>query len=115
MSRNFRLFTGRHRVAWLLSLALLLPLAHVAALAHGYVHLGATASGQSDSDRKAPPHACAICLTAAALTGGALPAAAPALLVVQGPEAPPRHIDTSLGPRQPRLAYRSRAPPISGL
>jgi len=115
MSRNFRLLTGRHRVAWLLSLALLLPLAHVAALAHGYVHVGATTGGQSDSDRKAPPHACAICLTAAALTGGALPAAAPTPWVVEGTDAPPRHIDSTLGPRQPRLGYRSRAPPISGL
>jgi hypothetical protein len=115
MSRGFNLLATRHSVAWLLSLVLLVPLAHVAALAHSYSHFDATASGQSDSDGKAPGHACEICLAAAALTGGALLAATAAPLVVQGPDLAPRHTDTGLGKRQPRLGYRSRAPPIDGL
>src|SRR5262247_632130 len=97
------------RWAWLLALALLLPLAQSLAWAHQLTHHGAQrtdagAVGQLDAP-------CAICLSAAPLHGGALPTSAP--IVVEpalAHAAPPatvrawqRHADW--------LAYLSRAPP----
>lgn len=100
-----------HGLAWLVWLALLLPLAHSAAIWHGYAHSARGAAGYED-DQGAPAAAhCDLCLTAAGVTGGALPAAARDLSLLAA-----RH---ELPPAQPRsswlaplaLAYLSRAPP----
>jgi hypothetical protein len=114
MIRRFNLLAVRHSVVWLLAIALLVPLAHIAALAHGFSHIHADANSLREGDRKAPSQACEICLIDAAVTGGALPATVAAPLVIHGPDAAPRHTDTSLQQRQPRLGYLSRAPPVSG-
>ena len=100
-----------HGLAWLVWLALLLPLAHSAAVWHGYAHWVPGAAGYED-DQSAPAAAhCHLCLTAAGVTGGALPAAALGVSLSAARHAAP--------PAQPRstwlaplaLAYLSRAPP----
>lgn len=96
-------------MAWVLALALLLPFAQSLAWAHQVSHhatqrADAGAAGQFDTS-------CPICLGAAPLHGGALPAAQPIVvappLAHVTPAAPARawqrHAET--------LAYRSRAPP----
>lgn len=101
----------QRRLALLLWLALLLPLAQAAATWHGYSHFGPQASSHDDGKQLAHDAHCDLCLTAAGLAGGAL-------------------VDTAASPREPELhdtlpgvvvahtyaarltpAYRSRAPP----
>ena len=63
---------SRRRFAWLLWLALLMPLAQAAAAWHVVAHEGARAG--SDDGKHGPAHAqCELCLAAAALGSGAPP------------------------------------------
>lgn len=101
----------QRRLAWLLWLALLLPLAQSAALAHGLTHLPARAGTQALHEGAALEAPCDLCLMAAALGAGAVPAATARL-------TPPPAADALLLPLArdvwsspaPQL-YRSRAPP----
>jgi hypothetical protein len=101
----------RLRLAWLLCLALLLPLAQSMAGWHllSHVHTSAT----HDDDATTAGEACDLCLLAAgvasggvATTGRALAAPAPAA-DWQGAILAASWIAA------PALAYRSRAPPLS--
>lgn len=104
-----------HRLAWLLWLALLLPLAQSAAAWHAVSHTAVgPVSGLADDNKPAlhPVH-CELCLTAAALSGGALPTAPHGLV---HPAA--RHAVPPARPGSPWLppltpAYHSRAPPFA--
>lgn len=99
------------RLAWLLWLALLLPLAQAASVAHGAVH-AATPGGVGDGKQAPQDAGCGLCLVAAAV-GGGVPAGAPPSL----PRATVRHAPPSGSPGvRPGMAagpvYRSRAPPL---
>jgi hypothetical protein len=94
-------------------LALLLLLAHSAAILHGYSHLAPEAASYED-DQGAPLAAhCGLCLTAASVSGGALPADSPGLSLSAARHAvPPAQVRSSwLAPLA--LAYLSRAPPLA--
>ena len=108
----------RH-LAWLLWLALLLPIAQVGAswhaLSHATVELSNAGSPTSSDDDRRASHAthCDLCLTAAAVTGGAPLADAPpiALLVARFERVTAAAAPSWFAPA-PR-AYRSRAPPFA--
>ena len=103
----------RHRFTCLLWLALLLPLAQTVAAMHLLSHWQRQASAQVEDPKFLHDDACAVCLGATAVVGGApLAAAGPAVHAMvpdrmAAPEAPP--------PRFVLLtrAYLSRAPPIA--
>jgi len=99
------------RLAWVLWLALLLPLAQAAANWHAQSHWDTERSG-STKDLLASAH-CGVCLSAAAVTGGGAASTPPAIA-----HAPERQISapSAAVPRwsAPLLrAYESRAPPFS--
>jgi hypothetical protein len=99
------------RLAWVLVIALLLPFAQALAWSHALSHHGSlradsAATGSYDA-------ACATCLAAAPLHGGALPTA-PA--IVAAPPLQHAHPTPARALPQRRdvaLAYHSRAPPAA--
>jgi hypothetical protein len=95
--------------AWLLALALVLPLAQLAGAMHAYVHLQDPAATRSD--KHAPASTCDLCVLAAAIGGtapGSTPASAPlALLAHAAPADPASAPPFAAAPAH----YRSRAPP----
>jgi hypothetical protein len=99
--------------AWLLWLALLLPLAQLAAAWHTQSHWSHQQSSAGGGKHAPAGDRCEVCLTAAAVTGGG--AASTALLVAQAPIASPspptREESAWSAPASP--AYESRAPPLS--
>jgi hypothetical protein len=101
------------RLAWVLWLAMLLPLAQAAANWHLQSHWDTERSSSSrGKDALAGAH-CSACLSAAAVTGGG--AASTPLVIAH---APPAHSAPSLpqrprGSAAPHRAYQSRAPPFS--
>ncbi|HEX5685915.1 MAG TPA: hypothetical protein VFY73_17965 [Ideonella sp.] len=104
---------SRRHLAWLLWLALLLPLAQTAANWHALSHAAASAiGGETDSDSKAL-HAtsCALCLSAAVVGSGALPSAPASLLLPTGSHAAPQAADHGASRAADWPAYQSRAPP----
>ncbi|HEU5296894.1 MAG TPA: hypothetical protein VFU71_19080, partial [Burkholderiaceae bacterium] len=97
------------RLAWLLALALLLPFAQSLAWAHQLTHHSAQradagALGQLDTS-------CAICLGAAPLHGGALPAAQPIVVAPSLAHAAPTALADAWQRHAETHAYLSRAPP----
>jgi hypothetical protein len=101
------------RFAWLLWLGLLLPVAQVAAACHALSHTSDIVSGQADG--KQAPHAshCDLCLSAAAIAGGALPGAIPAFVHPSLRHSIPQERVADVWPALPLRAYRSRAPPLA--
>ncbi len=104
-----------HRLTWLLWLALLLPLAQAASAWHAVSHttVGSVSGSAEDNKPALHPVHCDLCLTAAALGGGALPTAPHGLV---HPAA--RHAVPPARPGSPWLppltpAYHSRAPPFA--
>lgn len=89
------------RLLWSLLLALILPLAQVAAAAHEVTHV------------KAAPVSiqCDHCTLAAAVSGGAAPSVPLALPAADSPDATPQA--PAIVPRagEPFTAFASRAPP----
>ena len=106
-------FASHRRFTWLLWLALLLPLAQAAANWHALSHV--SLDGVADSDGKQALHQthCDLCLTAAAVSGGAL---------IGGPQVLPHRVATHEAPQHasgsvwialPARPYESRAPPFA--
>jgi hypothetical protein len=99
------------RLAWVLWLAMLLPLAQLAANWHVQSHWDTERSGASrNKDALAGAH-CGVCVSAAAVTGGG--AASTPLVIAHAPARQPA-AQLPDGPRwsAPLLrAYESRAPP----
>ncbi len=89
------------RLLWSLLLALILPLAQVAAAAHEVSHL------------KAPPTSiqCDHCALAAAVSGGAAPSAPPAFMASDAPDTTPPALVAAVRAGEPFTAFSSRAPP----
>src|SRR4051794_39543302 len=97
------------RLIWSLLLALLLPLAQVAAAAHELSHVQAASEAGSKS---APVVAhCDFCAVAAAISGGAAPSAAPVLALSDTPSAVPVRPAPAAHIPQAFDAFSPRAPP----
>lgn len=104
----------RRRSVWLLWLALVLPIAQVAASWHSLSHLESETSSNADSQGALPLGHCGLCLTAAAIGGGAPPTDLPAMppLPVASDEVPQAaFVGVRLAFYEP--AYLSRAPPLA--
>jgi hypothetical protein len=92
-------------------LALLLPLAQLAAVAHDLSHVRAAIDAGSKST---PANAhCDLCVVAAAIAGGGAPASTPTLLLADiGTDSPAAQLASAPG-AAPTFAFLSRAPPAS--
>ena len=110
---RLRTRTPRHLSWLLLCLALLLPVAQVAAASHGYAHTGEDVAAAHLQKKAASALHCDLCVTAAALHGGALPSAPMALPAPHAPHAAPLAAACDTPEAAPALAYRSRAPPLA--
>ena len=101
------------RLAWLLWLALLLPVAQAAATLHAFSHIGAH-TGEPSKDKQAPQATdCGLCVTAATV-GTGVPAngmPSPPLPLARHEQAGPAL--RAPGPTVSVRAYRSRAPPLA--
>ena len=106
-----RLASSR-RLSWVLWLALLLPLAQVSATWHAMSHLRLEAA---DGDGKQVLHQshCDLCLTAAAVHGGALAAHPPSVALPTAQHAAPRSTARSVWVALTARPYQSRAPPVA--
>jgi len=101
---------SRTGLAWLVWLALLLPVAQYASTLHGLSH----AVQPRGEDKQSPHYAhCDLCSTAAEIAAGALPSLAPALLLPQAQHAAPRFAAHGAHAGRVAPAYRSRAPPLA--
>jgi len=98
------------RWAWVLLLALLMPLAQSVAARHTITHHG-TPSQQRDAAPSALDATCVQCLLAAPVGAGALPGAPPAFALLGTAHAAPASPLLVEPASALALAYRSRAPP----
>ena len=89
-----------------LLLALVLPLAQVAAAAHEVSHVRALA----DKSTPAAVH-CDICVVAAAVTGGGAASQAPVVLHAPAPQATPSWAVLAPVASEPAAHFQSRGPP----
>lgn len=101
------------RLAWLLGILLLMPLAQTAAVWHLASHIQSQASERSDDSSKPLADYCDLCQIASATTGGLLPTYQAALFSTALPsEAPRFHFHAA--PTKPQWPpYTSRAPPFA--
>ena len=101
------------RIAWVLWLALLLPLAQAAANWHAQSHWDTERSSSSDGKNALAGAHCGVCLSAAAVTGGGA-ASTPLAIAHAAPRQPAARwyaapvVAATISP-----AYQSRAPPFS--
>jgi hypothetical protein len=102
------------RFAWLLALALWLPVAQWAAATHALLHLHDSVTANAADDPAVDlPGACDLCVVAAALGSGApAPQAAPAFGAAPPAVRPAWHV-AALPELAPALPYLTRAPPLS--
>lgn len=108
MQRDLFLY---RRLAWLLALVLLLPLAQTVASWHLLSHVHAEQSERSDGNHAIHVESCDLCLTAVALTGGALPVQSFGLAPVVEPVEAPRSPFSPVWFGRLQRLYESRAPP----
>ena len=101
------------RLALLLALVLLLPLAQAAANWHLLSHVQAEQSEQSDRNHAIHIDHCDLCLTTVALTGGALTVQSFALAPVVEPAEAPRPQSSPVWFVRLQRVYESRAPPFA--
>lgn len=106
------------RFAWLLWLALLLPIAQVAAAGHALTHLGNPTGSSSSSDLEgkkalAQPDGCGLCIVAAAMGAGALPGTPPTWPHMAAAHEQAQCPLPTFAPGPLARAYLSRAPPSS--
>jgi hypothetical protein len=104
---------GRRHVAWLLWLALLLPLAQASAAWHALSHTRAELAGDAQDGKALHASHCDLCLTAAAVTGGALPVHAPAVPIDATSQAAPIAAPGGVASTAPAHDYLTRAPPLA--
>lgn len=104
-------FLSRTGLAWLVWLALLLPVAQAAAACHVYSHTVGTTPARDDGSAAVHGSHCDLCLVAAAAGGPALLGEPPAF--VAQPAGTDLQVPAEVTPLpKPRtFAYRSRAPP----
>lgn len=110
--------TQRHRaslssLAWLLALALLLPLAQTVAAWHGLTHLDRAAqSAHSGAAHTTTALDCDLCMACAAVGSGALPCA-PLLVAPSFGEHRASFAAGVVLAAAPSFHYLSRAPPVA--
>lgn len=106
---------SKGRLAWLLGLVLLMPLAQTAANWHLITHTYAQAAHRSDDGSTGIEDYCDLCQIAAATSTGLLPTQYAATPTVAAPIAVPRlaAVSALLAPAWP--SYASRAPPAFAL
>ena len=98
------------RFAWVLWLALILPLAQFAANWHAQSHWDVERTGQLE-DKSLGVDPCDLCLTAAALAAGGAATEAPLLALAPHVQAAPQTNAGGIWVAPAALAYESRAPP----
>lgn len=97
------------RLLWSLLLALLLPLAQVAAAAHELSHVR---PGTEAGSKSAPVAAhCDLCVVAATISGGGAPSTTPTLALAHVEAAAPLSHEPAQRLAEPFSAFASRAPP----
>ena len=106
-------YLPRATLGWLLWLAVLVPVAQLTAVWHGYSHV-AQQSRSGGEDRQAP-HAfhCDLCLAAADLSGNGPPSGGPSVQAATRRDMPSATGASSVWTAPPTLAYLSRAPPLT--
>ncbi len=106
---------SKGRLAWLVGLLLLMPLAQAAANWHLIAHTHAQASQRADDTSTGLSDYCDLCQAAAAVSSGLLPTPTAATPTVALPVAVPGLAATAalLAPAWP--PYASRAPPKPAL
>jgi hypothetical protein len=97
----------------MLWLALLLPFAQAAANWHAISHVQATSDADPDSKQSLHFAHCDLCLTAAAVTGGAPASQAPAIALLVATHEAPVRIAATPAVAAPIRRYLSRAPPFA--
>ena len=102
---------SRYSLAWLMGLMLLLPVAQTAASWHLLSHVGARQSEPTNVDRAVHEHACDLCLTALALTGGAIAGRFVSSAPIMAPSQTPAVWHSAVGLARTQRPYESRAPP----
>jgi hypothetical protein len=103
----------RATLAWLVALALLLPVAQFAAVWHSYTHVISQTS-PDDAHRSLPSLAhCDLCLTVASLDNSGPPLGATALSLAPPGDSDPVAIVAGVAAAPTLLAYLSRAPPFT--
>jgi hypothetical protein len=100
----------RSRFGWVLWIVMLLPAAQFAAVWHACSHAAQTE--RREDQRAIHPAHCDLCLTAANLAGGGLPADIPGLPACTGCEASASVRVVSVASVPPTPAYLGRAPPL---
>ena len=111
-STRIRTVPQRHLV-WLLWLVLLLPVAQVTASWHALSHVAIDASASSDPQHAPHLAHCDLCLTAAAVDGGAPLIAVSSLTPEAIRHALPQAALVMFWVASPARAYLSRAPPFA--
>ncbi len=102
-------FLQRH-MAWLVWLAMLLPMAQMAAMWHGVSHANTRVAGADDPLDAPQTTPCDLCLAGATVTGGAALVAWPAVSPAVAAHELPALAFASVCVTALALAYRSRAP-----
>ncbi len=90
---------------------MVLPLAQLAGASHLLSHSAAQAAGEADSKQALHQVQCELCVTAAAVVGGALATHAPVLGHLALPQRTPQDFLASAPSAGNAAAYASRAPP----
>lgn len=113
-ARRFRT-VSQSRLVWLLWLALLLPIAQVAATWHALSHTAAAVdAGEKATDSRALHHThCDLCLTAAAISGGAPLRESHAWARPAARDEMPQAAVGGVRLAAHSWIYRSRAPPFA--
>lgn len=96
--------------AWLLALALCLPLAQWASATHALLHLHAAVGEESENPAQAPS-ACDLCVVAATLVGAAPPPSGQQAIAGPLPSAQPLAPVSAQRAAGPFSPYESRGPP----
>jgi len=110
--RFFNRFT-HSRLAWLLGMLLLMPLAQTAANWHLVSHIPAQVSAPADETAAALVDYCGLCDVALATTGGLLPTLATLPTADAVPHAAPGLAFATAVITPPWPPYASRAPPFA--
>jgi hypothetical protein len=103
----------QRRFAWLLWLAMLLPMAQMAAMSHSYSHANQEGSTQADGKQALVHTHCDLCASAAALIAGAAPLTPPGVPQVAARHEVPADRSGDVWPSYFVSAYQSRAPPFA--
>jgi len=104
---------SKGRLAWLLGLLLLMPLAQTAASWHLISHVHAQLSEKLDDSSVNLADYCDLCQTAAVTLGGALTARSVAHVATPAPLEAPQFPSRSAVLPQSWQPYASRAPPFA--